>query len=51
MENLEKKLGENTVNKTINLNSKAKKTERNRAIPNILNQQSKAKVNGFWLLI
>ena len=45
LENLEKKLGENTVNKTINLNSKAKKTERNRAIPNILNQQSKAKVN------
>ena len=45
LENLEKKLGENTVNKTINLNSKTKKTERNRAIPNILNQQSKAKVN------
>lgn len=45
LEELEKKAGENTVNRAINLNSKTKKPERHSAIPNILNQQSKTKVN------
>jgi len=45
LEELEKKSGENQVNRIINLNSKTKKPEKNKAIPNILNQQPKAKIN------
>ena len=45
LEELEKKSVENTINRTINLNSKTKRPEKNKAIPNILNQQPKAKLN------
>ena len=43
LEILEKKSGENANNQTINLNLKTKKHEKNKAVPNILNQQQQSK--------
>ena len=45
LEELDKKQEENIINRNINLNSKAKKPERNKQVPNILNAQSKNKTN------
>ena len=45
IEELDKKQEENIINRNINLNSKAKKPERNKQVPNILNAQSKNKTN------
>ena len=45
LEILEKKSGENANNQTINLNLKTKKHEKNKAVPNILNQQQQSKKN------
>ena len=45
IEELDKKQEENLINRNINLNSKAKKPERNKQVPNILNAQSKNKTN------